>query len=188
MGARPKSSCSSKAEVDAKELVDGETKLRLLRETWWDTCPFGGMVGECTGVAALCLSSKLFLTAVLETLLSDAVSGYTKLARLPGLVELSEVGEEAAPTLRLNFEYKPLMPPLTKSFVPEPLPPLPLPSKSLNEVRASDREAVVCISSRACARVSLSIWLVDRREEREPRRERKPDRSWAEEVEGVLRS
>lgn len=96
--------------------------------------------------------------------------------------------EEAAPTLRLNLEYKPLMPPLTKSFVPDPLPPLALPSKSLNEVKASDREAVVCISSRAWERVSLSMWLVDRREEREPRRERKPERRWAEEVEGVLRS
>jgi hypothetical protein len=57
---------------------------------------------------------------------------------------VSDEGEDEAPTLCLKREYRPLMRPLTKSFGPGTRGLLArLGSKSLNEVRVTEREAVV---------------------------------------------
>lgn len=57
------------------------------------------------------------------------------------------------PTVCRRRLYRPLTPLLTISFAP-PRPPSP--SKSWNEVNVSERDAEVWISSKACARTSLS--------------------------------
>jgi hypothetical protein len=79
----------------------------------------------------------------LEKLLKDEASVTARLPRLSGRTWVSEVGDEA-PTLCLRREYRPLMRPLTKSFGPGTRGLVErLGSKSLKEVRVTEREAVV---------------------------------------------
>jgi hypothetical protein len=69
---------------------------------------------------------------------------------------VSEEGDEA-PTLCLKREYSPLMRPLTKSLGPGARGLLErLCSKSLNEVRVTEREAVVWMWSSSFCKASLS--------------------------------
>jgi len=79
----------------------------------------------------------------LERLLSDEASVTARLPLLSGRTLVSEAGDEA-PTLCLKREYRPLMRPLTKSLGPVTRGLLErLGSKSLKEVRVTEREAVV---------------------------------------------
>jgi hypothetical protein len=104
--------------------VSAMTALASLgRETWF----------ERTRVGDSCL----------EKLLKDEASVIARLPRLSGRTCVSEFGEEA-PTLCLKREYRPLIRPLTKSLGPGTRGPvLRLGSKSLKEVRVTEREAVV---------------------------------------------
>jgi hypothetical protein len=92
----------------------------------------------------------------LEKLLKDEASVIARLPRLSGRTWVSELGE-LAPTLCLKREYRPLIRPLTKSLGPGTRGPvLRLGSKSLKEVRVTEREAVVWIWSSSFCKASLS--------------------------------
>jgi len=113
-------------------------------------------------------------------LLIEAVSAFPRLVRLRGLVDSGEVPV----TLCRSLVYSPLIPPLTNSFAPC-LALVPA-SKSLKDVKASDLEAVVCMSSRACESASLSIGPLEVNEATDPLRERKPIETGAAEEERRL--
>lgn len=91
----------------------------------------------------LWLERKSVGDSCLERLLRDEASVTARLPLLSGRTWVSEAGDEA-PTLCLKREYKPLMRPLTKSLGPGTRGLLErLGSKSLKEVRVTEREAVV---------------------------------------------